>query len=141
MSVPIHRLPPFFNISLYIHLFSPTVFSSLHSLYIPDISPLSSLHMDPTTPPLCRNSIHPSLLQRPLRPIPHNEISASLIVLIKAVRKELREGKYCRQQGGQRFKGALCFSLPSPFNLYLNHTSLTLSILHPCVSLHPSTSV
>lgn len=181
VSVPIHRSPPpFFNPPPYIHLFfltstpcllirsylpsllhsrslwptidfaRPVFSTSIHRIslsYHPSIlTPLP-------TPPLFRNSpsIYP-FLKRPLRPRLHNEISASLIVLIKAVRKELREEKYSLQQGKTRAQWCVANALVSatvvssnlsPFftsfcqYTHIHLTSLASDFFPPCIPQFP----
>lgn len=118
-----------------IHLFALTVYPlPLHSLFpsfvlqssllslITDSAHsflLTSIHLRLSIPlisPFLPSTeiIHPSIHPFPPRPLGrkfHNEITASLIVLIKAVRKELREEKYSQQQGKQGLNGVLLVPL------------------------------
>lgn len=144
MSVPIHRFPSFFNLLLDIHLFSPNVYPPalpfartslfLTSSLLLSTSPIPFSPLPSTKYPLFTPSqshkpsllwkcfIHPSLPRSPKGPCGprlHNEILASLIVLIKAVRKE-QSRKYSCNGGKQRLSGAL----PTPsFSFF--------SVIHP----------
>lgn len=96
------HFPPLYRLRPSPYFYQPNISFS------PVLPPSSS-----APPPLWKLYIHLSLPQRPLRPNLHNEISASLIVLIKAVRKELGEEKYSRQQGKTRAQRCVANALVS----------------------------
>lgn len=83
----------------FLYLIAPTLLQTYFILQL-----LSCHHLDFTITK--KLSIHLSFPRKTLRRKLHNEISASLIVLIKAVRKKLRKKlrkkKYSQQQGKTR---------------------------------------
>lgn len=135
-------LPPAFSFS------HPCLTASLIPLFLPPSTKyvtlsLTSTRIEPPSPSL--GTLHPFLPQRPLRPTRHNEISASLIVLIKAVRKELRKEKCSWQQGKTRaqwcFTNAListtlCFFFPPLLPLTTHPTAAMVSLSVQLTSLH-----
>lgn len=158
--------PPFFNPPPLIHLFLlstplPSLFLIPSSLFRPFLlSPAINFapHILSTSvlqihlpcprsllipaPLLFLGVLYPYLPQRPSKPRLNNEISASCIVLIKAVRKEVREGKYSQKQG--KNKGSLLQS-QCPYSspcIFLSSSLLPLSLYTHCsVLLSPSLSL
>lgn len=136
-------LPSLIQLAGYIHLFSVTV-NPLPSLALKSSLPaiefaccVPYLHL-PTLVrppgrsrhlfPLLKVPIHLSLPWSPLWRKRHNEISASLIVLIKTVRRELRVEKYGWQLGKTRVQ--LCSTSARFFSHYLDYFAASLHFTH-----------